>query len=396
MVDVESGLDGYVGGSGWDRSAATRDILAKFPEAGIHLSGDQKALSYHCNSISVNGRVCSAKLESTRDSAQHDSPPSKGTAMVRFVICSAVLLMAIAPCEAGAEDPWAKTSAYRVRVDTEGPADMRKTIILEVVEKSSGAQRTIRFFNRTFRVIDGFHLPKERYLVHGELMRRGDILSVIDLQKGKLIDTIWGWNTTFTRDRTKAVYEFRVPPYPTPRYIDTLVVLCYDFEKDPVENSVDLETKLRAAFGHADDPENRGYILYPVENRKARKYFIPAMSPAEERFLAGNFSWCNDGCRLAFMESRLYSPTSLVVIDLAKGLENPSVRKNEIRDLGPFLKEKYRQTAPPQEQVEKGLYVKSIRFVHACEAVEVVSLSSQILAEKSVVLNLDGTLRPPE
>jgi hypothetical protein len=194
-----------------------------------------------------------------------------------------------------------------------------------------------------------------RLVVHGKLGSGGDIATVVDVEHGNVLDTLWGWHLTFSPDRTLAVYTFRYPPASMPTY-NTTVVLAYDFIKDPLANSANDELT---------DPERRGFILYPEANRLRRRYFIPALTGTDRRYVTSPFAWCDSNKKIAVLEES-HDGTYLVVIDITRGLAAPVVQRSL---LNPALLPPSRGGSEAQRRQGR-IVTTSLRFIDECSALD--------------------------
>ena len=163
-----------------------------------------------------------------------------------------------------------------VRLEEAYPPEVeyrQRVLDISVVNKASGAKVFRRTPTRTAKLTELRILEAEhRLVVHGKLGSRGDILSVVNLEDASVLDTIYGWQASFSPDQTRVAYNFRYPPHAMHQH-RTSVLLIYDFSATPRENSF-RETDVA-------DPTTRGYVIYPKRNREQGKHFIPAMSEAE-------------------------------------------------------------------------------------------------------------------
>jgi len=215
----------------------------------------------------------------------------------------------------------------------------RRVLDITVVNKASGAKVFRRTPTDTAKLTDLYILgAQHRLIVHGKLGRRGDVLSVVNLKNVSVVDTIWGWQASFSPDQTKVAYNFRYPPHAMHQH-RTSVLLIYDFTATPRENSVRDEDMT--------NPETRGHVIYPKRNREQGKHFIPAMSEVEQIYFESPIAWSHGGTRVALLES-VQGDTHLLVADLANGLEAPEISRTQL--------EKERYCEPPTERQERRHY----------------------------------------
>ncbi|MGI0014821.1 MAG: hypothetical protein ACREBU_15480, partial [Nitrososphaera sp.] len=152
-------------------------------------------------------------------------------------------------------------------------------------------------------------------------------------------------------------------------------LLVYDFTRSPRENAVREED--------VTNPENRGFILYPEENRRKGIYFIPAMSQEQQRGLTSPIAWSEKSDKLALLEG--YQGNSyLVVIDISNGLLAPQVTKKLLN------KERfYSGLAIWQPQYENAVIIaKHLTFTKNATSIELQSMAIGPFGEKTVILEI--------
>ncbi len=189
---------------------------------------------------------------------------------------------------------------------------------ITIFDKVLGTKVSRRTQTRTAKLTEVYLLePEQRLIVHGQLGRRGDIVSVVDLKDASVVDTIWAWDASFSPDKRRVAFRFRYPPYATPIH-RTSVLLTYDFAATPRQNS--YRDKDMA------DPETRGYVIYPERNRKLGKHFIPAMSKEEQISFNSPIAWSHSGTKVAVLEG-FQTNSYLLLVDLSQGLESPKITR---------------------------------------------------------------------
>ena len=197
-------------------------------------------------------------------------------------------------------------------------ADPKSVLDITIVNKVSGSKVTSRAPTRTVRLTELHILEAEqRLIVHGGIGSGGDILTVVNLKDASVLDTIYGWDASFSPNKTMVAYNFRYPPYSLHQH-RTSVLLIYDFSATPQENSFRDEDMA--------DPTTRGYVIYPKRNRTLGKHFIPAMSEEEKVTFMSPLAWSHSGTRVALLED-FQENNYLLLVDLAKGLEEPEVTR---------------------------------------------------------------------
>ena len=249
---------------------------------------------------------------------------------------------------------------------------------ITVSDKVSGARVSRRSPTRTAKLTELYILEAEqRLVVHGELGSRGDILSVVNLEDASVLDTIYGWKASFSPTKTRVAYNFRYPPHSMHQH-RTSVLLIYDFAATPRQNSFREEDMA--------DPETRGYVIYPERNRKLGKHFIPAMSEEQQIYFESPIAWSHGGTRVALLEV-FQQNTYLLLIDLAKGLAVPEIRR--------IMLEKESFYKQPIEIYWRKTYeravvtAKSLRFSKDDQSVIFTTGDGGPFAEQQVVMELD-------
>ena len=251
---------------------------------------------------------------------------------------------------------------------------------ITVISKVSGNKVSRRSPTRTAKLTEVYLLEAEqRLVVHGELGRRGDIVSVVDLKDASVLDTIWGWNASFAPDKKMVAYNFRYPPYALYQHA-TSVLLIYDFTATPRENS----------FREKDmaDPTTRGYVVYPERNRKRGKHFIPAMSEEEQIDFRSPIAWNHSGTRVALLEGS-QADTYLLLADLAKGLEAPEVTRLLLEKEHYYMPRLKTQPDWRRKYAGSILSATTFEFTKEDKAVEFTTHYGGAFAEQKAVVELE-------
>ncbi len=256
----------------------------------------------------------------------------------------------------------------------------KKKVTLIVVDKKLNTKKEIVFPTRTVKINNLYILENNRILVHGELGSKGDILTIIDIKSDKPLDTIWGWDASFSKDLRMVAYKFRYPPHGLPLYYSD-VLLAYDFSKTPIENSMDKSS--------VDNPEQRGYILYPEENRKNKNYYTIAQNEDEQHTMTSPIIWNDRSSMICFLDS-VGNKTYLIAIDISRGLIDPTVNIQEL-NRKQFYKEQYLKHIDEEfkEEYEKARVVaKELRFTDDDQSVEITSFKAGPFEEKKVKIKI--------
>lgn len=250
----------------------------------------------------------------------------------------------------------------KLQVDEENP--WSKHLTLDITALSSQTVRTLQFASRTAALRDAFLLDDDeaRLIVHGTLGSGGDILTVIDIEKGTILDVIWGWRAAISPDKSKVVYNFRYPPHSLPLY-ETSVLLMYDFTQNPEENSMDTSQ---------NKPIYRGFILWPDENRTQKNYFIPAQRYEEQQHIISPIVWNEKSSQVCFILQRgdiedRTTPSYLVVVDVSSGALEPQVHIQEI--VNGYGKESVSQRLNANKPIDRKIFARELSFVENDQAV---------------------------
>ena len=254
----------------------------------------------------------------------------------------------------------------------------RRVLDITIVNKVLGSKVSRRTPTRTAKLTELYILEAEqRLIVHGELGSRGDILTVVNLEDASVVDTIYGWDASFSPTKTRVAYNFRYPPHAMNQY-RTSVLLIYDFLATPQDNSV-RKTDMKK-------PTTRGYVIYPERNRKEGKHFIPANSEQEQIYFKSPIAWSRNGTQVALLEV-FQQNTYLLLVDLAKGLKAPEIRR--------IMLEKESFYKQPIEIYWRKSYeravvtAKNLRFSKDDKSVIFTTFDNGPFAEQQAVMELD-------
>ncbi len=268
-----------------------------------------------------------------------------------------------------------------VRLAEANPTERDDEVLdITVVNRASGGKVSRRSPTRTAKLTEIYILePEQRLIVHGELGRRGDIVSVVDLKDASVVDAIYGWKASFSPTKTKVAYNFRYPPYSLHQHA-TSVLLIYDFSATPRENSFRDEDRA--------DPTTRGYVIYPERNRRLGKHFIPAMSEEEQIRFRSPTAWSHSGTRVALLEGVRVN-TYLLLVDLAKGLEAPEVRRLLLEKESYYKPHLKNQTHWRRKYAGSILRAKTLKFSQDDQSVLFTTRGVDPFEEQEVVIELD-------
>ncbi len=271
--------------------------------------------------------------------------------------------------------------AISIRLMKADPPEVEYTswvLDITIFDKVSRTKVSRRTQTSTAKLTELYILEAEqRLIVHGQLGRRGDIVSVVNLKDASVLDTIWGWQASFSPNKTRVVYRFRYPPHAMHR-ARTAVLLIYDFSATPRQNSFREEDMA--------DPTTRGYVIYPERNRKLGKHFIPAMSEEDKIKFLSPIAWSHGGTQVVLLEG-FQENTYLLLADLAKGLEAPEVTRLMLE------KESYYKQPIDiywRKEYEGALiFAKTLRFNKDDQSVIFTTFDHGPFAEQQAVIELD-------
>ncbi len=278
-----------------------------------------------------------------------------------------------------------ETSLYSVTIISAKDTPIyKKTFTLYVLNKRSKSEKKISFANTTVEILGLYPLKTGQLVVYGELGSGGDIITIMDMESGEIVDTIWGWYASISPDWTKLVYNFRYQPSAPPLY-RTSTLLMYDFTENPIENSM---------TEYQNNPMERGFILWPEENRSQHRYFIPATTFEEQRHIISPIVWDTNSTKVCFLlhsgdlEAR-ERPSSLVVVDISQGLLKPAITVQEI-DPTPLYKARVLERKPEQDR-NKMIPAAELRFVKNDQAVAIKAYESSFFdGQKTVIVDIQN------
>jgi hypothetical protein len=294
------------------------------------------------------------------------------TRYVLYILSMALLAVAAA---AGKEITRESGGLSVKAADPEGPTGAHVEI------QRAGAGEPLRVeLNRTAVVTDVLFVTPKRIVVWGELGSRGDILTLIDAERGQVIDTLWGWNAAVSPDLKTAGYEFRVPPASCQACLSAALV-GYDLTASPVSNT-------QTVMG---EPEERGIVLYPEGHRLARRYWTPVEQGQPERRYVSPIAWSPDSKRLAVVEYQAPAGDRLVVVDVSRGLGQPTVTtlsiwREDFLDPQPW-------TGNAGEYAEAYVSFRDLHFSADGRSVVMTSWRGGPFAEKTLTLPVPSTDR---
>lgn len=214
------------------------------------------------------------------------------------------------------------------------------------LDRFSAVVEDIYFVHPNRIIIQGKHSPQDS---------RFSVLTVIDAVSGRIIDTIWGMDVSFSPDGKKVAYQWRPPAYPGRNlFLGALIV--YGFEGDLMANKVPGR----------DSYHGRGVILYPEENRLAQEYYIVLDDASRlsdgrpNRGFTSPIAWSPDSKLLAVVEHK-EEAHSLVTIDLSLGVQQPVITIIQI-DRERFLKPEHGSGIPDIYPGDVSVAIQELRI----------------------------------
>ncbi|MCK4815809.1 hypothetical protein KA005_08565 [bacterium] len=239
-----------------------------------------------------------------------------------------ICLLIFSSIGAAAEDvnnmPAAASDKYSVMVIGEEAieeAPWLKKFNLEITDKISGEVKRLTLgglFSRV-RSIESFYLLQKDRLVAVGKLKRAEIVFVIDLKNGKLLDEFWCYAPTISPTGRFLVYKKFYPYHGLPPTRAT-VVLVYDMRKPPVENRV-------AVVGYTAWPKEQvGLPIYPEPYVKARAYVLVEEQLQNPNWynLSSPFLWSADANDIVFLCTH-QKQTHIVRVNISAGIENPKI-----------------------------------------------------------------------
>lgn len=164
--------------------------------------------------------------------------------------------------------------------------------------------------------------PGNKLVVHGKL-KRADVLYMVDLETGEVIDFFWCYNPVLSPSMRYIVYEKFFPPHGLKEAM-TMVVLIYDLEKKPEENRVPI-------VGYSDWPKSQvGIPVYPNMYFESKAYVMPDIQKLYPFFYTKQspFLWSKNSKSIYFLCSSL-EKQYLVNLDIGSGVNATNAKENE-------------------------------------------------------------------
>jgi hypothetical protein len=226
--------------------------------------------------------------------------------------------------------------------------------------------------------MDILFIEPQRIVVQGgsraPMYTPGDILTVIDTERNEVIHVLWGWGAAFSPDRKTVAYEFRIPPAIGQTRLSPALV-SYDLTAPPVLNRM-------ASAG--ESPAERGIVLYPEGHRLAQRYWVLLQEGDPDRRYVSPIAWSPDSKRIAVVEYQAPSGDRLVVVDVSRGLRQPSVTTVPITR-EEFLQSSFQGVIPDEYA---GAYVsfRELHFNEDGQSVVMTSWGVGPFAEKTITV----------
>jgi len=161
-------------------------------------------------------------------------------------------------------------------------------------------------------------LQKDRLLAVGKL-KWAEIVFVIDLKNGKLLDEFWCYAPTISPTSRFLVYEKFYPYHGLPP-TRTTVLLAYDMRKSPLENRVPV-------VGYTAWPKEQvGLPIYPQPYVKARAYVLVEQQRENIHWymLSSPFLWSGDANDVVFLCNHK-KQAYIVRVNISAGVDKPKI-----------------------------------------------------------------------
>ena len=232
-------------------------------------------------------------------------------------------------------------SHYSVTIVDEKPLECcpyLKRFTLQILNRKTGGIQSFLLGDSGMRLrgIKRLYLYKNKLIVKGAL-KRASAISIIDLDRNKLIDFFWCYNPAPSSSRRFLVYKKFVPYHGLPGVLSD-VVLVYDLEKPPAGNRVKQSIE--------EPKEWVGLPIYPEPYAKAKVYILPKQQywePGWGYVIASPFLWSEDEVNIVFLCSKCFShrQTYVVRVNLSLGIGKPRIFELPVKISKEHVKPKY-------------------------------------------------------
>lgn len=209
------------------------------------------------------------------------------------------------------------------------------------IKKNNGDLKQLTYKGPLAKLNKIEFVQAEKALLLGELPYGGNSLIILDIDAGKVLDTIRAYNFSISPSRKLIAYTTWYPRNSL-RKIRKSIILLYDLTKTPAENRLPL---IRT-FSY----KNAGFPIFPEKN----VYFIGAdtneleqeeifekkynVDIDEEYIMTSPFLWSEDDEKLLFLSfNNDKKANQLVYINLFNGNDNPMIFFKPI-NLDEFIK----------------------------------------------------------
>lgn len=261
--------------------------------------------------------------------------------------------------------------------------------LLSIYHRGNHLPITIKLDNFSAVVEDIYFVQPNRIILQGKRSpqdSRFSVLTVIDAVSGRIIDTIWSMDVSFSPDGKKAAYQWRPPASPGRNlFLGALIV--YGFEGDLMANRVPGR----------DSYHGRGVILYPEENRLAQKYFIVLDDASRlsgdrpSRGFTSPIAWSPDSKLLAVVEHEKEAHR-LVVIDISSGFQQALAITVPIeREI--FLRPEYENKIPDIYPEDVSVAIQELRINGDGKSVTLKPWTMDPWSEQEVTLAIPNRSR---
>ncbi len=239
------------------------------------------------------------------------------------LIFTSIFVIFIAVLSAANNTLLIENSDYGITLKSEKESSIHlgeKDLMFSIVKKETGKTKEITITGR-FKMIKELHIAENnKLLAIGELPRGGDAISIVDLSKYGVQDTIWAYGYALSPSKRFIAFLSHYPPYGLPEFKRS-ILLIYDLSKSSAENRLPSLNILSA-----DADKFVGIPAFPDVNVEEQSYDINLDT---KHNFTSPLLWSEDETKLVFTE--YYNNQNLVVsIDIKGGIERPIIRREQI------------------------------------------------------------------
>jgi len=208
-----------------------------------------------------------------------------------------------------------------------------KRFHLEIFDKGTKEFRhlTIGDIHSRVRSIKSIYPLRNNLLIIFGNLKRAEIVFIVNLWKGQLIDEFWCYDPVLSPSEHYLVYEKFYPYHGLPGS-QTTVVLLYDLQKSPSENRIPVE-------GYTSWPESQvGLPVYPEPYVKAQAYVLPEQQLENPNWysLTSPFLWHQDSNDIVFLCNH-EGQTNIARVNISDGVKKPKIYEAAV-NVADFIK----------------------------------------------------------